>query len=171
MSKHFVLLYGPPGSGKTTIGKMVYREINRSLFVDVDDLWRMQPFVVNDDNKKMVEDNILSVIGSFMDNPSLDTMIMVWVVHTKGLMDFFKTITCNYLDCTCTYIRLYAEEDVLKERMVLQGRDQKNIEGALEIARKYPPLEDYLIDTSEKELFDVKEEVLDCIKKDAPKQD
>jgi len=163
MSKQFVLLYGPPGSGKTTIGKAVNREIDRSMFMDVDDLWNMEPFVVNDDNKKMVESNIISVIGHFMENPSIDVMIMAWVVHTKELVDFFKAITCDYLQCKCTYIRFYAEGAVLKKRMKDQGRDAGSIKHALEIARKYPSLEDYLVDTSKKDLCDVTSEVVAII--------
>ena len=34
--KKFILIYGPPGIGKTTVGRELQEELNKCMFLDVD---------------------------------------------------------------------------------------------------------------------------------------
>ena len=47
------------GVGKTTVSKELKNRLQKSVFLDGDWCWDMNPFVVNDETKAMVMDNYL----------------------------------------------------------------------------------------------------------------
>ena len=43
--KRLILLSGPPGVGKSAVGKRLKMKLERSVFLDGDWCWNMQPFL------------------------------------------------------------------------------------------------------------------------------
>ena len=64
MNKKLIIINGTMGVGKTTISKMLYKELENSFWLDGDNCWMMNPFIVNEENKKMVVDNITYILKS-----------------------------------------------------------------------------------------------------------
>ena len=56
--KHVYLIGGPMGIGKSTICNQLNQDLDHSVFLDGDWCWNMDPFIVNQDTKNMVLDNI-----------------------------------------------------------------------------------------------------------------
>ncbi len=68
MKKKLIIINGVMGVGKTTICKVLYKKLNNSFWLDGDNCWMMNPFVVNEENKAMVLDNIVHVLNNFLKN-------------------------------------------------------------------------------------------------------
>lgn len=77
--KTLLMVNGPPGAGKTSMCRILNKSIN-SVWLDGDWCWMMNPFIVNAENKKMVEDNIIHLLRNFLTNSSMETVIFSWVI-------------------------------------------------------------------------------------------
>ena len=54
MMKTLIVLNGPMGVGKTTVGKELCRRLTPSIFLDGDWCWDLHPFSVTDATKALV---------------------------------------------------------------------------------------------------------------------
>ena len=66
MMKKLIMIGGTMGVGKTTISQLLKKELNHSVMLDGDWCWDMHPFIVNDETKKMVMDNIVYQLHSLL---------------------------------------------------------------------------------------------------------
>jgi broad-specificity NMP kinase len=57
--KELIIINGTMGIGKSVTCKELNRKLDKSVWLDGDWCWMMNPFIVNDENKQMVEDNIM----------------------------------------------------------------------------------------------------------------
>ena len=55
---NLVFIGGAPGVGKSTVANELLSRAGNSVWLDGDDLWRVQPFIVNEVTKDMVEKNM-----------------------------------------------------------------------------------------------------------------
>lgn len=62
MMKTLIVLNGPMGVGKTTVGKELCRRLTPSIFLDGDWCWDLHPFSVTDATKALVMDNIRALL-------------------------------------------------------------------------------------------------------------
>ncbi len=130
--KYVVVLFGAPGIGKTTVAKYLYQRIEDSQYVDVDDLWRIHPFVVNQDSKKLVESNLRHLYQSFMDHPTLKHLIVTWVIPTEDLK---RRLTSWMHKSQLFFYRLVANEDVYMSRLKSGARNKEKYDEYLDILR------------------------------------
>lgn len=79
MNKKLIIINGTMGVGKTTIIKMLYKELENSFWLDGDNCWMMNPFIVNEENKKMVVDNITYILNSFIKNSNSQYIIFILI--------------------------------------------------------------------------------------------
>lgn len=85
--KRLILLSGPMGVGKTTVAELLYRRLERSVFLDGDWCWKMNPFTVTDKTKAMVLDNITHLLRNFLACTQLETVIFCWVMDSQAILD------------------------------------------------------------------------------------
>ena len=82
-----IFISGTMGSGKTTISRLCNEKLSRSVWLDGDWCWNMNPFVANGENKAMVLDNIAYLLRSFLQNSSCRYVIFCWVIHEEGIFE------------------------------------------------------------------------------------
>ena len=85
--KTLYLIGGTMGVGKTTVCRELKNQLHRSVFLDGDWCWDMNPFVVTEETKAMVLDNITAVLGNFLRCSAYDHVIFSWVMHQQSIVD------------------------------------------------------------------------------------
>lgn len=145
--KHIYLIGGPMGIGKSTICNQLNKELNHSIFLDGDWCWNMDPFVVNQDTKNMVLDNITHCLNNFIHTPDIENIIFCWVMHEQKIIDeiIHKLDT---KDMKIHSISLVCEKEELIKRMLVDRRDDQTIQKSLAYLELYKDLDTLKIDVT-----------------------
>lgn len=85
--KRLVLIGGSMGVGKTTVCNQLKLQLKKSVFLDGDWCWDMHPFVVNEETKAMVVENICFLLNQFIHCSSIENIIFCWVMHERSIVD------------------------------------------------------------------------------------
>ena len=75
-----IVLNGPMGVGKTTVGKYIADRNPGTAFIDGDWCMDIHPFVGNEETKAMAVDNILHMIGNYQECPECSMVVLVWLM-------------------------------------------------------------------------------------------
>lgn len=165
MKKKLIIINGTMGVGKSTISKALYKNLENSVWLDGDWCWMMNPFVVNDENKKMVEDNIVYLLSNFLRNSSLEYIVFNWVIHEESIFDLLLNRLKDF-DFELYKITLICSEEVLRNRIVedfKNGRGDRNLENSLKRLELYRNMDTIKIDTSNKKIDETIEEIINII--------
>ena len=87
MRKTLIVLNGPMGVGKTTVGQILKRQLENCAFLDGDWCWYSDPFTVNDRTKEMVLQNIGFVLSNFLRCPDYQNILFCWVMDRQEILD------------------------------------------------------------------------------------
>ena len=87
MAQKLILLNGTMGVGKTAVSQALMQILTPSAFLDGDWCWTMAPFVVNDETKALVMDNITHVLNNFLRVQTFDYVIFCWVMQEQAILD------------------------------------------------------------------------------------
>ncbi len=85
--KSLYLIGGPMGVGKTTVGQILKRRLDRSVLLDGDWCWDAHPFQVTEETRAMVLDNICHLLGNFLSCSAYEHVIFCWVLHRQAVID------------------------------------------------------------------------------------
>ena len=85
--KRLYLIGGPMGVGKTAACRQLQRLLTRSVFLDGDWCWDMHPFLVSEETRAMVMDNIAHLLGNFLRCSAFDHVIFCCVMHQQAIID------------------------------------------------------------------------------------
>lgn len=85
--KRLVIVNGTMGAGKTTVCRELKKLAAPCAFLDGDWCWDMAPFMVTEETKALVQDNILHTLGGFLACPAFETVIFCWVLHRQEIID------------------------------------------------------------------------------------
>ena len=75
-----IVLNGPMGVGKTTVGKYIADHHPGTAFIDGDWCLDIHPFVGNQETKAMAVDNILHMIGNYQKCSVCSMVVLVWLM-------------------------------------------------------------------------------------------
>ena len=75
-----IILNGPMGVGKTTVGKYIADHHPGTAFIDGDWCLDIHPFVGNHETKVMAVDNILHMIGNYQKCSVCNMVVLVWLM-------------------------------------------------------------------------------------------
>ncbi len=124
MSKTLLLVNGPMGVGKSAVCRELLELLRPGAYFDGDWCWMTRPFVVTEESRAMVMDNITALLGRFLRSPALKYVIFGWVMHQEEIA---QTIL-RRLDLTDTAVARYT---LLCSPETLRGRIEKDIAAGL----------------------------------------
>ena len=81
------MVNGTMGAGKTSTCLQLLEKLQPSVLLDGDWCWKMNPFVVTEETKRMVTDNIAYLLRSFLLCSQCRNVIFCWVMHRESIMD------------------------------------------------------------------------------------
>ena len=85
--KKLILVNGTMGVGKTAVCQALLETLEPAVFLDGDWCWLMRPFVVTDETKAMVMDNITHLLNNFLRASTFDYVIFCWVMQEQAILD------------------------------------------------------------------------------------
>ena len=163
-AKTIYLIGGPMGVGKTTVCQLLKRRLDHAVFLDGEWCWDSDPFVVNDETKAMVLDNISHVLNNFIACSAYENVILCWVMHEQSIIDHILSHV-DMGECEIRPISLTADEDTLIDRLnkdIEQGiRTPEVIGRSLARLPLYDKLDTIKIDTTGKTPEQIVNEICD----------
>lgn len=122
--KKLFLIGGPMGVGKSTVGQILKKKLPNSVFLDGDWCWDANPFVVNEETKRVVMENICFLLKNFLMCSAYENIIFCWVMHEQKIID--ELLANLPLDgCHVTAFSLLCREAELRSRL------QKDVDAGL----------------------------------------
>lgn len=166
MSKKLIIVNGVMGVGKTTISKKLYKTLPNTFWLDGDWCWMMNPFIVNEENKRMVLENITFQLKNFLKNSSSEYVVFNWVIHSDEIMDDLLKLL-DGLEFDLYKITLMCSKEKLIERIEndirLGLRDEANVSRSLEKFDLYAAMDTIKVDTTGKTIEMIVDEVKDIV--------
>lgn len=138
--KNLIFINGTMGVGKTTISKELQKLLPNCIFLDGDWCWDMSPFIVTDETKKMVLDNISHLLNNFISCSEYKNIIFCWVMHEESIVDDVLS-RLNKDDCMLHKFSIVCSEQTLISRItkdINQGIRKNDV-----IERSVPRLNNY----------------------------
>ncbi len=145
--KKLIIINGAPGIGKTSSSQLLYQQLNNSAWLDGDWCWMINPFKVTDENKRMVEDNIIHVLLNYINNSSLDYIILCWVIPHQALLNSLLEKLANK-NLQIYKITLIAQADIFRNRLLKDKRTEEQILDSIKRLEVYHNMDTIKIDTS-----------------------
>lgn len=164
--KKLIIVNGPMGVGKSSVCKRLNSRLPKSVWLEGDWCWMMDPFIVDDENKAMVIDNISHILRNYLKNSNFQNVILSWVIHKDEILNEIldKIALDNY---ELKKITLVCSRNVLKKRVskdIASGkRDVESLERSLAYLKYYEEFVDNKLDTSEKGKSEVVDEIIKII--------
>ena len=160
--KTLYLIGGTMGVGKTTVSRALQKKLPNCVFLDGDWCWDMSPFVVSEETKTMVMDNICHLLQNFLRCTAYENIIFCWVMHEQSIIkDILSRLDVG--DTEVKAISLLASEKAITARLekdVENGiRTPDVIERSVARIPLYKKLDTVKIDTDKKTVDAVAEEI------------
>lgn len=147
-----IFINGTMGAGKTTVCRLLQQKLPANVFLDGDDLWNMQPFLVNAATKNMVLNNIGAVLENFLSSGQFDNALFCWVMHEREIADeilsrLHTPFDFRFFTLTCEKAALAAR----LERDIAAGKRTRGvIERSAERATHFQKMGSECVDTTER---------------------
>ena len=164
--KDLILLGGPMGVGKTTVCRSLMARLDGCFWLDGDWCWTMHPFIVNDETKALVVDNIVHTLSGFLRCSRCRTALLSWVLDLPETWELL--LRQLPLDgCRVHRVILTARAEVLAARVaadVAAGiREPGAVERSLARLPRYAGLPGLHLDTTGLTPDDVAAQLLDLL--------
>lgn len=148
--KKLIFINGTMGVGKTTISQQLKQQLPYSVFLDGDWCWDASPFVVTEETKTMVIDNIVHVLNNFLKCQTYETVIFCWVMDEQEIIDsIVSKLSTPYqmfvFSLICSKDSLVRR---LKKDIDLGIRKEDVLERSIEKLSKYQLIESIKLDVS-----------------------
>ena len=85
--KNLIFISGTMGAGKTSVAKQLLEELPACVMLDGDWCWTADPFIVNDETKEMVTENITYLLAQFLNCSAYKNVVFCWVMDHQSIAD------------------------------------------------------------------------------------
>ena len=158
MKAKLVFITGAPGIGKSTVASILFKRLPESAWLDGDDVWRMNPFRVNDTTTAMVEQNIQFVLRNYL-SAGFAHVILSWVLHRQSIIDRILN-GLGELEYEPFIFTLVCDEESLESRLKDDPLREPVTELALRRLRESKELETIKIDVTERSPEQIADEIV-----------
>ena len=104
------------GVGKTATCQELKRMLPNAVLLDGDWCWDAAPFVVTDETKAMVMDNICHVLNNFIRCSAYENVIFCWVMHEQQILETLLG-GLQLEGCRVFAFSLLCRPDILAQRL------------------------------------------------------
>jgi len=104
------------GVGKSTVCKILLDKLKPGIYLDGDWCWNMNPFIISEENKAMVLDNITHLLKNYLHNSSYKYIVFCWVIHQEDILNQILEPLTD-LDFELYKISLVCSETTLRKRL------------------------------------------------------
>lgn len=160
--KKLYLIGGTMGVGKTTVSQKLKMQLENSVFLDGDWCWDAHPFLVSEETKEMVLNNICAVLNNFLKCSAYENIIFCWAMHEQAIIDTILS-RLNTADCRVIALSLICSREKLIRRLqkdISAGvRTDDVIERSISRMTFYQNLDTIKIDTSDKSAEEAANEI------------
>jgi shikimate kinase len=161
--KKVYIIGGTMGVGKTTVSKELKIRLSKSVFLDGDWCWDMNPFVVNNETKAMVMDNICYLLNNFIHCSEYENIVFCWVLHEQEIIDSIVS-RLDKENIQIINISLLCNKKVLRERIQNdidnQLRSRDVLDRSIQRLPLYEKINTIKIDVSEKTVTETVNEIM-----------
>ena len=125
--KNLIMVGGTMGAGKTTVCSELTKLLPNNVFLDGDWCWKATPFIVNEETKEMVMENITYMLAQFLNCSAYQNVIFCWVMDHQEIIDELLSRLEEQADADFSLynISLTLSSEALKERL------QKDIQAGI----------------------------------------
>ncbi len=149
--KNLYLVGGTMGVGKSAACRAVQQLLPACVFLDGDWCWNAHPWIVTDETKRLVLDNITHLLRSFIECSAYENIVFCWVMHRQEIINELLRrqdlsacrVRAVSLVCTPEALRTRLEKDIAAGR-----RTPDVIERSLAYLPLYGALDTVKIDVS-----------------------
>lgn len=114
--KRLYLIGGPMGVGKTTVCRRLLGDLPHCVFLDGDWCWFADPFVVTEETRAMVMDNIVHTLRNFLGCTAYEHIVFAWVMHEQAIIEAILR-GLDTRDCEVFCVSLTASAKTLRARL------------------------------------------------------
>ena len=160
-----VILNGPMGVGKTTVGKYIADRNPGTAFIDGDWCMDIHPFVGNPETKAMAVDNILHMIGNYRDCSVCSMVVLVWLMDDHWVIQRILE-GLSSLQVEVQYMTLVCSEENLIRRWKSDRNCSWRTDEWLNVSLQSLPgfaSMDNTIDTSDLSVDQIADRIMDII--------
>jgi len=161
--KKLYIIGGTMGVGKTTVSRELKNRLSKSVFLDGDWCWDMNPFLVNNETKAMVMDNICYLLNNFIHCSEYENIVFCWVLHEQEIIDSILS-RLDKQNINVISISLLCNKKALRERIQKdidnKLRSKDVLERSIERIHLYEKLDTVKIEISEKTVADTVNEIM-----------
>ncbi len=128
-TKRLYIIGGTMGIGKTTVCRILKKELDNAVFLDGDWCWDADPFRVTDETKTMAIENICFVLNNFIHCSAYENIIFCWVMHEQSVIDELLS-RLDITGCDVKTVSMVCSGEALKSRLrkdVLSGLRKPDI--------------------------------------------
>ena len=160
--KNLFLIGGPMGVGKTRTSQILKLRLSDCVYLDGDRCWDADPFIVTEETKEMVTDNICYLLNNFIKCSRYKNIVFTWVMHTDDIIDSILS-RINKENIRVINISLVAFPDIIISRLekdiALGKRKEDVIERSLDRLKSFENVNSIKIDTSDLTTSEVAEKI------------
>ncbi len=124
--KNIIFINGTMAVGKSSVSKQLNKLLDNSVYLDGDWCWMADPFVVTEETKAMVTDNISHMLNNFIACSEYKNIIFCWVMDYESIYDSIVT-KLGTDNCKIWRFTITCSPHTLKHRvendMVQEDRD------------------------------------------------
>lgn len=164
--KNLIFVNGTMGAGKTTTCTYLKQLLPHAVFLDGDWCWDADPFVVTDETKAMVLDNITHLLNNFLACTAYENVIFCWVMHEEAIVrQILSRLSTE--NASVRVFTLTLTEEALRERLARDIADGKRQADIFDRSVARLPLYDGMnstkIDVSKMSALDAAKQIADWL--------